>query len=105
MPLLHESDIYIHDGATQSLDKVLVQAVATGLPTISSNKAFSIIAESIAPDIVFSAHDSAELAKKINKIVALSLQSIKDTMKPLSQKFRSSYSIEQLISGIITQYK
>ena len=105
VPLLHESDIYIHDGATQSLDKVLVQAVVTGLPTISSNKAFTIIAEPIAPDIVFSAHYSAELAKKINKIVALSSQSTKDLMWPLIQKFRSIYSIEQLISAIITQYK
>ena len=105
VPLLHASDIYIHDGATQSLDKVLVQAVATGLPTISSNKAFTIIAEPIAPDTVYSAHNIGELARKITEIATLPSQSIKDLMWPLSQKFRSAYSIEHLISAIITQYK
>ncbi len=105
VPLLHESDIYIHDGATQSLDKVLVQAVATGLPTISSNRAFAVITDGIAPDLVFSAHDIDELTSKINRIVALSSPLRKDLIQPLSQKFRSAFSIEQLISGIITQYK
>ncbi len=105
VPLLHASDLYIHDGATQSLDKVLVQAVVTGLPTISSNTAFTLIAGPLAPDLLFPAHNSEVLAQKINSILDLSIQSRRSLILPLSQKFRSAYSIEHLISGIISKYK
>jgi len=101
MPLLQAADIYIHDGATQSLDKVLVQAVATGLPTISSNTAFSVIVEPVVPTLLFPAHDAESLAKRIIAIIKLSGADRVALMNPLCQNFRTSYSIEQLISGIV----
>ncbi len=105
VPLLHNSDIYIHDGATQSLDKVLVQAVATGLPTLSSNTAFAAIVEPFNSNLLFPAHNYQVLSVRILSILALSNQQRLAIMYQLHQNFRSNYSIEMLVSGIVVQYE
>lgn len=105
VPLLHESDIYIHDGATQSLDKVLVQAVSTGLPTLSSNTAFAVIVDLNNLDLLFSAHNSQMLSERIKAILTLSDKQRWKLMYLLSQNFRTNYSIDRLVSGIVVQYE
>ena len=104
VPLLHASDIYIHDGATQSLDKVLVQAVATGLPTISSNMAFAVILKPLAPELVFSAHDSKALAEKIKCLLIIPMIHKYDLMMPVTSLFQKSFCIKRLVSDIIKKY-
>jgi glycosyltransferase involved in cell wall biosynthesis len=102
--LLHTADVYIQNGATNSLDKALVQAVATGLPTLSSNQAFSTLAHTHAPTITFPTQNHQALAEKILMALVLSDEGRVEIMKPFTTYVRSEYGIGQLATRIVLKY-
>jgi glycosyltransferase involved in cell wall biosynthesis len=64
--LLQQSDIFIHDGATNSLDKVLLEASLCGCIVVSSNPAYRSLTESEAPQLLFCPKNHKELALRIS---------------------------------------
>ncbi len=63
--LLQQSDIFIHDGATNSLDKTLLEASLSGCIVVSSNPAYRSLTESVAPELLFAPKDHEALARII----------------------------------------
>lgn len=102
--LLAATDIFIHDGATNSLDKVLVEAVACGVPVISSNPSYRyIIGESTLP-IFFQPRDSEALAAKITDLASRPLFDKNEFTRAAAAKVQQEHSLSNLISGIIGRY-
>lgn len=103
--LLAAADIFIHDGATNSLDKVLVEAVASGVPTISSNPSYRyMLGEAVMAPVYFTAGDAAMLAKQIDSYRALSLFDKNAFTLAVAQKVRNEHSLPNLVSGIVNKY-
>lgn len=103
--LLAAADIFIHDGATNSLDKVLVEAVASGVPTISSNPSYRyILGEDMTLPIYFLPRDSVSLAANIQTIAALSLVDKNTFTQAIAQKVQREHSLPNLVSGIVGRY-
>lgn len=95
--LLQDSDVFIQDSTTDSLDKALLEAVLCGCFVITSNKAYSILTSNIAPEFLFEKGDHLRLAQiimeKKNNIKFENLH-----------KFLIENSISNLISKIISKY-
>lgn len=103
--LLASAHMFVHDGATMSLDNVLVEAIATSLLVVSSNLAYQEFSPQPAAILRFDACDSYALATKIKSLLLLTDNERSDLMKPLVKKVRGEYSVEHLVSGIVQQYE
>ena len=101
---LHQGDIFIHDGSTKSLDKVLLEAVAAGCVVVSSNEAYRAFTESWAPVNLFIPKDSRALARRIEELAGESDQARIATMQQIQLAVQSDHSIQGLISGIVQRY-
>jgi glycosyltransferase involved in cell wall biosynthesis len=98
--LLQQSDIFIHDGATNSLDKTLLEASLCGCIVVSSNPAYRAETEVIAPQFLFVPKDADRLATIINELPK-DAAVVADRIRT---SFASRYSIERLITGIVNTY-
>ena len=93
---LHKADVFIHDGATQSLDKALLEAVACGCVVVSSNQAYRALTESIASEYLYSNQDYKQLAYIIMNMSFSDYRSVVQVRTSLKE----SHSIAHLISKI-----
>jgi len=105
LALIHaQSALYIHAGATKSLDKALVQAVASGIPTFSSNDAFVTIVSAKVPTLCYEHNNVDQLVERIETFLGLSRAEQEASIRPLVAEFRRAYSIERLISDIVSEF-
>lgn len=104
--LLQSATVFIHDGATNSLDKTLLEALLCGCVVTSSNPAYRAIAESISPDLLFDPRDAARLgAILVSHASAVATGTYSDTpVQALQTYVKNNFSVQHLISGIITIY-
>jgi glycosyltransferase involved in cell wall biosynthesis len=96
---LQQSDIFIHDGSTNSLDKTLIEAALCGCVVVSSNPAYRGLTESLAPEYLFPPHDQKELADSIKNHAQYT-----DNMLKVKAYFKENFSIDKLVSGIVVEY-
>lgn len=101
---LQTADIFIHDGATDSLDKALLEAVLCGCVVVSSNPAYRGIAETLTPALIYTPHDASALACIIRHLYPQSEQERQQIMQPVYSFVHNAYSISNLISGIVSKY-
>lgn len=101
---LQNSDIFIHDGSTNSLDKALLEAVLCGCVVISSNPSYAHIISSLSSSFMFEPKDSNGLTKEVIAIQNMSLDERRLNMMPIYKFVKDNYSISNLISGIVTKY-
>lgn len=64
VPFYQNHDIFVHLSKTGSLDKVLLEAMATGMAVLSSNESSGFL----PPELIFKENDPSELADKIKKM-------------------------------------
>ncbi|MFN3692501.1 MAG: glycosyltransferase family 4 protein [Candidatus Paceibacteria bacterium] len=102
--LLAATDIFIHDGATNSLDKVLVEAVACGVPVISSNPSYRYIMGENEWPIFFPPRDSVSLATKITELANRSLFDKNEFTRATAAKVQQEHSLSNLIAKILDSY-
>lgn len=81
---------------TGGIDKSVLEALACGVPTFVSNKAFKDIYGTLWEDFSFSEGDSINLAKRILVFFELSEQSRGVAIDALSLKVRNGYSVEAI---------
>ncbi len=98
--LLQSADIFIHDGATNSLDKALLEALFSGCIVISSNPAYRGIASPYTPELLYTPNDHEALAAILLRNPVANI----DTVTTLRNQLAGKYSIEGLISGIVGKY-
>jgi glycosyltransferase involved in cell wall biosynthesis len=101
--LLQSSDIFIHDGSTNSLDKALLEAALCGCIVISSNPSFVGLTQAIAPGFLYPAHDGQGLANATLATVKHSKQATA-ARTAVTQYVQTSHSVSNFISGIVTIY-
>jgi glycosyltransferase involved in cell wall biosynthesis len=102
--LLAVADLFIHDGVTNSLDKVLVEAVACGVPTISSNPSYRHIIGAVDQPIYFPAGDAAALVTCMQSMASLPLVDKNQFTRGIAQKVQREHSLPNLVSGIVGTY-
>jgi len=102
---LYKADAFIHDGATQSLDKALLEAVACGCVVVSSNLAYKTLTEAIAPQYIFKNNDSGALASIVYRVVSLDFSQKYESMHVVRAEIARLHSIDGLIGTIISHLK
>lgn len=70
---LQRADIFVNMSRTGSLDKAVLEAMACGVPVITSNEAFNKVLGTDATTLVFRAGDTKAFADRIRDTKALSL--------------------------------
>ena len=100
---LQAADIFIHDGATNSLDKVLLEAVLCGCTVISSNPAYRSLTESIEPRLLFASNNHQQLSQIIQE--AATWPTKRTTTTAIRVHVQKSFSITGLVSAIVGTYK
>lgn len=98
--ILLDSDVFIHDGSTNSLDKTLVEAVFAGCVVISSNPSYRGLTETIAPELLFSPKNAEQLAAIIEHVHARG----SDNTKHVQNALLKSCSLPGLVSAIVSRY-
>lgn len=103
--LLAQADVFIHDGVTNSLDKVLVEAVACGVPTISSNPAYRYsIGDVEGWFLFFPQGDAKALAERIYELARKPILDRNTFTQATAEKFHKEHSLPNLISAIVGRY-
>lgn len=103
-PHLQQSDIFIHDGSTNSLDKTLLEAALCGCVVVSSNPSYKEITKDFSPELLFMPRDEYGLSKILAQVSNLDLGIKEAVMKQVVYTIRSNHSVEGLISGIVTKF-
>jgi glycosyltransferase involved in cell wall biosynthesis len=98
-PILQQSYIFIHDGATNSLDKTLLEAALCGCIVVSSNPAYKSLTEAIAPEYLFPLNDEKALANIIKNNYQYT-----ENMTKVNDLVKEKFTIQNLISGIVTKF-
>lgn len=97
--LLQQSDIFIHDGSTNSLDKALLEAVLCGCVVVTSNPAYKALTQELAPEYLFLVKDEKNLANIIkNK------HQYTENMLKVKSLVKEKFTTSNLISGIVSEY-
>jgi glycosyltransferase involved in cell wall biosynthesis len=97
---LAQADLFIHDGATNSLDKTLVEAAFAGCTVISSNPSYRGLTAAIAPDLLFAPKDHQQLAD----IIANQPQSDSHPIAAVRKELLRTCSLPGLVSGIVSKF-
>ena len=96
---LQQSDIFVHDGATNSLDKTLIEAALCGCVVVSSNPAYTSVTKEIAPEYLYSPKDSQKLANIVKNI-----NQDHNGTEAVRMLFFSTYNIIGLVQRITKEY-
>ena len=89
------ADVFVHLSKTGSVDKVVLEAMASGIPVFSSSEAFKNI---VFPQFLISG-DPNELAYKIMNFTPIS----EDETSKLRDYVASNHSLKNLIERIIKE--
>ncbi len=101
--VLHQATIFIQDGQTGSLDKVLLEGVSCGIITISSNEAYGDFVDMYKSKLVYPTGNAEVLVDRILAIKDYPKDA--STMKKfLRKKVEQNHSIENLIKKILKSY-
>jgi len=96
---LQQSDVFVHDGATNSLDKTLIEASLCGCVVVSSNPAYTSVTKEIAPEYLYSPKDSQKLANIVKNI-----NQYDNGTEAVRMLFFSTYNIIGLVQRITKEY-
>jgi len=100
----HDADLFIHASQTGSLDKVVLEAMACGLPIISCNDAVKNDLLRKYPDLIYSKGDYQALARRIEKVLNTSKEKRAELGKELRDIVKNNHSLEKLIKKICKSY-
>lgn len=101
---LQSADYFIHDGSTNSLDKALLEAALCGCVVVSSNPSYRALTQDIAPELLFSPKNYNELSEVIENTNSVNRAKVDKQAELIRDKIAGSYSVGNLISGILAQY-
>jgi glycosyltransferase involved in cell wall biosynthesis len=101
---LYASHVLAHTGDTGSLDKVALEAMASGLPVISSNDSVVAMLENY-PDLTFSKGNASELSNGLEKLRVLSQEERNAIGESLRGLVRMNHSLPRLVTTIEKEYQ
>ena len=100
---MRESHIFLSAGETGSLDKTLLEAIACGIITLSSNEAYRDFAASPGKKLTFEPNNIEELLRLIEQARNSQVGYLEETVR-LRKEIERNHSIDNLVKNIITTY-
>ncbi len=98
------ADILINAVTFGGLDKVILEAMASGIIPVTSNSAFtSVFSEAIAGDLVFSEKNSNDLKNKLKNILDKKLYQNESLRNELREIVVKNHNLDNLIDRIIKE--
>ncbi len=101
---LRFSDIFVNMSHTGSLDKAILEAMASGVLVVTCNESFLDIIKSRRDELFFYKKDYEELAEKIYSLRIKSTESKKFITTELKNIVKSGHGLEKLIKKILKEY-
>lgn len=103
-PYVADHHIFIQNGNTGSLDKVLLESLASGVPTVSSNESYRSLVLPVQPQFSYPLDDQAALASSVTAIIG-DYKTYLHSADQLREKIQTDHSIGGLISHILSHYQ
>src|SRR3989344_5339455 len=86
-PFLWSADLFVNMSHTGSLDKAILEAMATGLPVLTCNEALINVLGNYSDQLMFPKKDDKALAEKINFLMKM----------PIDRKETTSYDMRRIV--------
>ncbi len=102
---LQSADLFVHMSRTGSLDKTILEAMASSLIVISCNDASRDLLSNFGDKLFYRMGDEKELAEKIKKIMKLSKDERINLGGKLHQIVAQDHALEIINKKIINNYK
>ena len=99
------ADLFVSMGLTGSLDKVLLETMACGLPVLTCNEALENVLEKYSEVLMYPKKDFKALAKKIEFFIKLDNKNKEALSKDLRQIVVENHSLNDLIKKISSALK
>ncbi len=99
---LETADLFISASQTGSLDKAILEAMASGVPVLVCNEALVSVLNNYAPKLMYTAGNYQELAEKINFIYKQTLKQRIELGIKLREIVENNHSLEGLIRKIVS---
>lgn len=103
-PLLSLAHCFVNTSRTGSFDKAVGEAMASGLPILSSNEAFREVLGSISERLMFPVGDEVALSKQLLSIIDLSPEGRAELGEALSTIVREKHSLTNFIKKLLAGY-
>ncbi|MBN8593935.1 MAG: glycosyltransferase family 4 protein [Anaerolineae bacterium] len=97
----HQADVMVSASQTGSIDKVILEAMACGLPAITSNEAFVPVLKPWEPLLLMPPDDPAALAERVASLMALSSAERDALGRELRALVVRDYGIHQMIDRLM----
>lgn len=104
-PYLQRADLFVNMSHTGSLDKVILEAMACGLPILSCNESLSEVLMNYQEKLMYPQRDFIKLAEKIKFIMNLDENEKEKMTKDLRNIVVENHSLNGLVGRIIDVYK
>lgn len=100
-PYYRAIDLFVSTSVTGSIDKAVLEAMASGVPAITSNEAFGPVFGDLADRLTFSPGDVAGLAQKIDYFAGLAPDKRKDYAVRLREIVMKRHNVDTLVERIV----
>ena len=97
----HQADVMVSASQTGSIDKVILEAMACGLPAITSNEAFVPVLKPWEPLLLMPPDDPAALADRVASLMALSSAERDALGRELRALVVRDYGIHQMMDRLM----
>ena len=102
---LNLADVFVNMGKTGSLDKVILEAMASELPILTCNEAVLEILENYTGKLMYPKNDFQKLAEKIEGMYNLQKEKRQKIGKDLRKIVENNHSLKKLIIKILNIYR
>jgi glycosyltransferase involved in cell wall biosynthesis len=100
-----ESDVLVHPSNTESLDKVVLEAMACGRPVITSTSPYRSVLGRYTDGLMFQKNRADELAGKIERLLALPAHEYRALGAALRQIVMQGHSLNRLADQIVGVFR
>ncbi len=98
-------DLFVNMGRTGSLDKAVPEAMAVGLPILTSNEAFKEVLGSFKEGLMYEKSDSKELAFKMEGLMSKTREERKKLGEKLREIVVREHSLELFVKKILKPFQ
>ena len=100
-----DCDLFVNPSRTDSLDKVALEAMACGLPVVTSNPAMGSLLTEGCSGLFFPHRDPWALAEAIIEIAALPFRQRHQLGLDLRRRVEQGHSLERLMDRIVQEFR
>jgi glycosyltransferase involved in cell wall biosynthesis len=104
LPYLRGADVFVNMSKTGSLDKAVLEAMATGMPVLTSNEGLKTVLSHFQEKCMFAEGDKSALALQLRALLSMP----KDERRRLGRELRSiveqSHNLNLLIPHLLKAY-